>query len=128
MKASMKLLTTVFASMIVSATAEAKNCLKVDEENSPAVTLSGHITTQHKIPKNSELRAAEGYYLRLDTPLQADLGAGCWDWVEIAINGDEHANQLARLNKRHVIVAGKLGRFGSALVDPPIFIRVENIQ
>jgi hypothetical protein len=73
-------------------------------------------------------RAAKGYYLGLDTPLQADLGAGCRDWVEIAINDDEHANQLARLNKRHVIVAGELGRFGSALVDPPIFIRVENAK
>jgi hypothetical protein len=114
--------------MVVSATAEAKNCLQVDDENSPAVTLSGHITTQHKVPKNTELRAAQGYYLRLDTPLRADLGAGCWDWVEIPILDDEHANQLAKLNKRHVIVAGKLGRFGSALVVPPIFISVENVK
>jgi hypothetical protein len=52
--------------------AQAKNCLKVDDENSPAATLSGHITTRHKVHKN----------------IEADLGAGCRDWVEIAINDE----------------------------------------
>jgi hypothetical protein len=118
-KASMKLLVAAFALMIVPATVKAKNCFIVNGENSPSATLSGRITTQHKVPKNTEgIRAAGGYYLRLDTPLpvQWEVGERCWDFVDIAIhikNDDEDA-KVARLNGRHVVVGGQLGRFGSA--------------
>jgi hypothetical protein len=107
--------------LIVPTAVSAKNCLKVDDENRPAATLTGRITAQHKaLGKNTELRAAEGPYLRLDSPLQADLGAGCTDWREIPILDSEHTVQLAKDNKRHVTISGELGRFGSALVYPPI--------
>jgi hypothetical protein len=106
-----------------------KVCFKVDDENSPAVTVSGRVTQErHELPKNSELRAAEGFYLKLDIPLRANTGAGCADWDEIAAMDNHHPARLVRWNNRHVIVVGRLTRFGSALVYPPIFIEISRIN
>src|SRR5690349_7140376 len=44
-------------------TADARTCLKIDHENSPTVTVSGRITTQHRVPKDSDLRAGDGPWL-----------------------------------------------------------------
>jgi uncharacterized protein YecT (DUF1311 family) len=112
-----------------------KNCLKVDYENSPAVTLSGHVTKQHrKVPKNSELRSTKGFlYLKLDAPLGADLigdGTDCAKFEEVPImkTDDIDNNQLVKWNNQHVTIVGKLNRFGSALVSPPIFIEISTIK
>ena len=113
-----------------------ENCLKVDDDNTPAVILSGRITNRHDIVKNSDLRAAEGPYLKLDAPLPADVSGGmgeenCYSFGEAPVhdfgeNGEKE--QLARWQNRHVVISGKLGRFGSALVSPPIFIWVTTIK
>ena len=58
--------------LFFSITADARNCLKIDYENSPTVTVSGRITTQHRVPKGSELRAGDGPWLILDQPILAD--------------------------------------------------------
>jgi hypothetical protein len=86
--------------------------------------------------KNSDLRAAEGPYLKLDAPLPADVSGGmgeenCYSFGEAPVhdfgeNGEKE--QLARWQNRHVVISGKLGRFGSALVSPPIFIEVTTIK
>jgi hypothetical protein len=120
---------TILATVLVSAALVAPalaDCIKVDDENSPVAILSGRITTPHrKVARGSELKAVPGFYLRLDAPLQADFGLGCQDWREIPILDNDG---LARLNKHHVIITGELGRFGSALADPPIFISAKNVK
>jgi hypothetical protein len=117
-----------FTLLIFSSSASAENCFTVDvDENRPVATLSGRITNRHqKMPRNSELRAAELPYLKLDAPLQADAGGGCMNWGEIPVIGSE--NQIAKWQNRHVTISGKLNRFGSALVHPPIFIEVTTIK
>ena len=75
--------------LFFSVAANARTCLKVDDENSPAATVSGRVTTQHTVPKRSELRAAEGFFLTLDQTLLADIGRGCREWRKIAIMSDD---------------------------------------
>jgi hypothetical protein len=54
--------------------------LKVDDDNSPEAMVSGRVTKQPiKLPKDSELRATKDFYLKLDPPLRADVGANCRD-------------------------------------------------
>jgi hypothetical protein len=105
-------------------------CFKVDDENTPAVTLSGRITKHHRSPpKDSELRAAEGFYVKLDSPLRADNGGGgCQDRDEIPVIEPTTPTQLVRWNNRHVTIEGKLGRFPSALAYPAIFIEISTIK
>jgi hypothetical protein len=126
--------------LLFCAAANAKNCLKVDDENSPAVTVSGRITTHHSVPKGVETRAAKGFFfLKLDTPLLADNSGGsgfpCYEWPKIAIMADDKfqlnpddKSQVRRWTNQHVTIEGKLNRFGSALVDPSIFIEVTTIK
>jgi hypothetical protein len=69
---------TVFVLLTALVSAHARdtagNCITVDHENSPTVTLSGRITKHHKpLQKRGDLRAAEGFYLKLDTPLRANI-------------------------------------------------------
>jgi hypothetical protein len=113
--------------LVISASANAEDCFKVDDEKSPAATLSGRITTNAlKIPRNIEGRAAESFYLNLDTPLRVDSGTGCTDWRAIPVM--DFKNQIVRWQNQHVTISGKLNRFGSALVYPPIFIEVTTIR
>ena len=117
--------------LLFSVAANARTCLKVDDqENSHAVTVSGRVTTQHRVPKSSELRAGDGPWLILDQALLAaptgDPGmGGCSEWRKIAIVSDD---DLGRWANKHVTIDGKLGRFTSALVDPAIYIEVTTIK
>lgn len=74
-----------------------------------------------------ELRAAVDPFLKLDAPILIDFGGakGCTSLVKIVIlNG---GNKFK--DKQRVTISGTLGRFGSALVDPPIFIEpVQNVD
>jgi hypothetical protein len=54
--------------------------------------------------------------------MHLDTGSGCETWREIPLIGD-HIGP-----KRLVTIAGELGRFGSALVKPRVFIQVETIK
>jgi hypothetical protein len=126
----MKKIVIALAILIVAPAANARDankpCFKVDDQNNPAVTVSGRLSTQHqRVPKESELQAAKGFSIKLDGPLRADARGGCADWNEIAVM-EMNSNQLARLNNRHVTIEGK--RFGSALVYPPIHIQVTTIK
>jgi hypothetical protein len=126
--------------LLFCASANAKNCVKVDEDNSPAVTVSGRITTHHSVPKGVETRAAKGFFfLKLDTPLLADNSGGsgffCYGWPKIVIMADdkfqlnpEDKSHVRRWNNQHVTIEGKLNRFGSALVEPSIYIEVTTIR
>ena len=121
----------LFAIATSASAAAAADCLKVDDDNSPEAIVSGRVTKQPtKLPKDSELRAAKGFYLKLNPPLRADVGADCRDWNEIAIMtyDDQQETRLARWSNRQVTIAGRLGRFGSALVHPPIFIEISTIK
>lgn len=117
--------------LFFSVAANARTCLKVDDEgHSPAVTVSGRVTTQHRLPKSSELRTGDGPWLILDQPLLADPTGepgrgGCSEWRKIAILSDD---ELGRWVNKHVTIDGKLGRFTSALVDPAIYIEVTTIK
>jgi hypothetical protein len=115
----------------------AKTCLKVDYDNSPAAIVSGRITTHHKLPKGSEGRTGDGPWLILDQPLLADhTGDGsCYKWRKIAIlPGDDwtkaeaQITQIKKWNNQHVTIDGKLARFVSALVSPSIFIEITTIK
>jgi len=121
------LLSSALALALSPTAANAKNCLKVDDENSPAATVSGRITTHHKVPKGTELRAAEGFFLQLDTPLLVDNGGGCYERRKIAVRSPS-CQRIGRWTNQHVTIEGKLDRFGSALVDPPIFITITTIR
>jgi len=71
------------------------------------------------------MRLAGGPYLKFDTSLKADQGVGqVSNWREIPLLIEEGMSY--RLNE-HVAISGKLGRFGSALVEPPIFIEVARL-
>jgi hypothetical protein len=126
----MKKLVIVLMAMIISASANAENCFNIDGEHSVTATLSGRITNAVQFSarlRNSEGRAAEGLYLALDTPLRVDAGSGCTDWSAIPVFM-EPENQLAKWRNRHVAILGKLDRFASGLVYPPIFITVTTIK
>jgi hypothetical protein len=66
----------------------------------------------------------------LDKPLMADTGGGDYTaYSKIVLSGnDTQRDQLKKLTNHHVIIEGKLGRFTSAMVDPPIMIEVTNIK
>ena len=123
---NMKKLAILLALLVISTSANAANCFKVDDENSPVATLSGRITSHApKTPRNIEGRAAKGLLI-LDIPLRVDAGAGCTDWRVIPVMDSK--NQVASWNNRHVTISGKLDRFGSARVYPPIFMEVTTIR
>jgi hypothetical protein len=108
---------------MLSTTANA-DCLKINDENSPIATLSGRLTNHHKVPKG-DLRAAKGIFLVLDRPLEVDLGGGCenfWKIVIFTTEEDTKRTKLQLIAGKRVKMTGKLSRWGSALVDPPIFI------
>jgi hypothetical protein len=123
--------------LLFSVATNAKTCLKVDYDNSPAAIVSGRITTHHKLPKGSEGRTGDGPWLILDQPLLADhTGDGsCYKWRKIAIlPGDDwtkaeaQITQIKKWNNQHVTIDGKLARFVSALVSPSIFIEITTIK
>jgi hypothetical protein len=117
------------ALLLFPTTAHAKNCFMVDYDNAPAATVSGRITAHHKAPKGSELRAADGPFLNLDTPLltaNADDPDQCLEWGKIVILSDDP--RLAKWVGQHVTIFGHLDRFVSALVDPAIFIEAKTIK
>jgi hypothetical protein len=125
-------LVIVFTLLALTASANArdatKNCFKVDEDNSPAATLSGRITDIHKMPRIGDLRPAKGPYINLDMPLRADVGGGCKYWRKIPFVMESVENQHSKWQNRRVAVSGRLGRFGSALVYPPIYIEGTTIK
>jgi len=125
------LFSIALAVLLFPATANTKNCFMVDYENAPAATVSGRITAHHRVPKGSELRAAHGPFLNLDTPLLTADGGDteqCLVWRKIVIMSHDDDPQLAKWTNQHVIIFGQLNRFGSALVDPAIFIKVKTIK
>jgi hypothetical protein len=115
---------------MLSTTANA-DCLKIDDENFPIATVSGRISNQHKVPKG-DLRSAKGMpFLVLDRPLEADLGGGCenfWKIVIFTTEEDTKRTKRQLIAGKRVKMTGKLRRFGSALVDPPIFIENYEIK
>jgi len=122
--------------LIFSVAVNAENCVIVSYDNSPAAIVSGRITTHHKLPKGSEGRTGDGPWLILDQPLL--LGwYECGKWRKIAIlpggektekEREDQITQLKKWNNEHVTIDGKLGRFGSALVSPSIFIEITTIK
>jgi hypothetical protein len=119
----MKIALWLLSLWMLSTTAKA-DCLKIDDENEPIATVSGRVTNHHKVPKG-DLRAAGGPFLVLDRPLEADLGTGCGNvWKIVIFTTEEDTKRTKRqlIAGKRVKMTGKLSRFGSALVDPPIFI------
>ena len=119
------------AALLAVTTANAADCIAVDYDHSPIVTLSGHITNlreSHKVGEDS--RSARGRYLKLDSPISAKFGEGdCETFSEIPIDAGNNAagdRAIARWGHRHVTVSGELIRFVSALVSPSIYIDVHN--
>jgi hypothetical protein len=110
---------------------EAKEtCLTIDYDNSPIAAVSGRITNHHEVPKG-DLRAAKGPFLVLDQPLIADLGFGCTNIWKIGIfttKEDTKRMKQQLIAGKRVKMTGKLGRFGSALVDPSVFIENYEIK
>ena len=122
--------------LLFSVAANAENCVKVGLGASTAAIVSGRITTHHKLPKDSEGRTGDGPWLILDQPLLLGWDE-CGKWRKIAIlPGDEKTEeeaeaqiaQLRKWNNQHVTIDGKLGRFGSGLVSPSIFIEITTIK
>jgi hypothetical protein len=114
---------------MLSAAAHA-DCLKVDDENTPIGTVSGRVTDHHKVPRG-DVRAAKGIFLVLDRPLEADLGSGCENYWKIVVSTTEEDTKRTKrllVAGKRVKMTGKLSRFGSALVDPPIFIENYEIE
>ena len=101
--------------------ANAGVCFKVDDKHDPAVTVTGRIIVAPRIKVGNDMRAAEGLYVKLDVPLRVDVGGGCEEWRALPVMGDVRRN-------RRVTITGKLSRFTSALVKPPIFIKAETIK
>jgi hypothetical protein len=137
------LLSSFLPLLLFSVAANAKVCVRLDYDNSAVATVSGRITTHHKLPKGSEQRTGDGPWLILDKPfLTTDESGDCQERRKIAIledgagvfwlhsgkaNRDDYS-QLRRLAGRHVTIEGELGRFGSALVSPSIFIKIRSIK
>jgi hypothetical protein len=77
--------------------------------------------------KFSEQRPSQTLLLKLDAPLRINLeDQGCVHRREIAIFDDP--DKLTKWIGRDVIITGELGRFGSALVSPSIYIEISNIK
>jgi hypothetical protein len=112
--------------------AKSAKCPVVDGPDAAEATLSGRVVkAPTKRPKNPDLRQAEGFRLKLNPPLRASVTGEepeeCDDWNEIAIIADDDKD-LAKWNGRRVTIQGKLGRFGSALVIPAIYIDASTIK
>jgi hypothetical protein len=126
----MKIALWLLSLWMLSTTANAE-CLKIDDDNTPIATVSGRITNYHQVPKG-DLRAAKGFiFLVLDRPLEADLGTGCrnfWKIVILTTEEDTKRTKRQLIAGKRVKMTGKLSRFGSALVDPPIFIENYEIE
>ena len=133
--------------LLFSVAANARTCVKVEVgyDNSTEVIVSGRITTHHKLPKGSEVRTGDGPWLILDEPLLAGYLGGttgepsyefCSKFRKIAIlaGGEDweereaQITQIRKWNNQHVTIHGKLGRFGSGLVSPNIFIEITTIK
>jgi len=109
-------------SLVIAPVVHAKACIKIDHENSPAVTVKGDIIPAPKLKVGGDMRGAKGPHIRLREALHIDAGSGCETWREIPVIGG-HVGP-----KRSVTITGELGRFGSALVKPPVFIQVRTIK
>ena len=122
--------------LLFSVAANAENCVIVSYDASPAAIVSGRITTHHKLPKGSEQRTGAGPWLILDEPLLLGwYGCGKWRKIAILLGGEktekeieDQITQLKKWNNQHVTIDGKLGRYGSALVSPSIFIEITTIK
>jgi hypothetical protein len=113
------LITAALLIALVAASRSAfADCIQVDDDHTPVAVLSGRVTQHHKVV-DRDLRAANGPFLKLDAPLQVDL-TGCRSFTKVVI-----LNAAKLRNNQHTTIAGTLGRFGSALVDSPIFIGVK---
>jgi hypothetical protein len=66
----MRLLATIVALLLFSCAANAKTCVWVDYDNSPAATMSGRIITHHKLPKGGEQRTGDGPWPKRQLPNQ----------------------------------------------------------
>lgn len=106
----------------IALSVHAKACIKIGYDNSPSVSVMGYIIPAPKLKVGRDMRAAKGPYVRLKEPLHIDAGRGCETWRKIPVIGD-HIGP-----KRPVTITDELGRFGSALVKPPVFIQVETIK
>jgi hypothetical protein len=122
-----RIILALAATLIATTPALAENCLKLDEDNEPVATISGRVTTQHKVPKGSELRSSDGPWLILDQPLVVDFYDGCRKWSKIAVMANDPSQSKKWTNQR-VVITGKLGRFGSALVSPSVYITITTIK
>jgi hypothetical protein len=131
--------------LLFSVAANAESCVIVNHDDNPRATVSGRITTHHKLPKGAEGRTGDGPWLTLDPPLRAAYFPGeCEKWRKIAIMGNDASifwswsaktdrdrdaySQLRKLAGQRVTITGKLGRFTSALVFPSMFIEIESIE
>jgi hypothetical protein len=124
------------ALLVTSASAaDAKTCFEVPvfmtDEHSPMVTVSGRIAKQHgKHFDFGEQRPAQTLLLKLDTRLRTRLPdedkCDSRGRDEIAIFDDP--DKLAKWIGRRVTITGKLGRFGSALVYPSIYIEISTMR
>jgi hypothetical protein len=117
------------------------NATRPPDQSNEAI-VSGRITTHHKLSKGTEpgMRTGDGPWLILDQPLLAELSGAaevtdfvdCGKWRKIAILTGEQSqidqSQLRRWANQHETIKGKLGRFGSALVSPAIFIEITTIK
>jgi hypothetical protein len=125
------LVATAISVTIVTTTAEAKTCLIAGDESSTTIVLSGRITTKFKIPKDPDLRATNFPVLILDTPFQIDYEeSGCQNVTEVSLIDptEKKVLHLKKMDKRHVTVSGELGRPGTALVVPSIFVEVKSVK
>jgi hypothetical protein len=109
--------------------ADAKTCPEVPFMNGPVGTLSGRVTKQHgkSFFKFSEQHPSQTLLLKLDAPLRISLeDQGCVHRQEIAVFDDP--DKLTKWIGRRVTITGELGRWGSALVYPSIYIAISSIH
>jgi hypothetical protein len=109
------------ALLLFSTTAHVKNRFMVDYDNAPAATVSGRIIAHHKAPKGSELRAADGPFLNLDTPLltaNTDDPDQCFEWSKIVILSDDPGWQNGSANTG---LKGKIKGWPE-LISLPVFV------
>jgi hypothetical protein len=120
------LLSSALPLLLFSVAANAKVCVRLDYDNSAVATVSGRITTHHKLPKGSEGRMGDGPWLILDKPfLTTDESGDCQERRKIAIlsanagvlavhSGITNANlddysQLRRLARQTRDYRGRIG-------------------
>jgi hypothetical protein len=117
--------------LVIATAAHAKNCPVVDDDNEPAVIVSGRLTAHHAVPPG-DLRAPAGPFLVLDTPLPvagAAVGADqCFKWRRIAVVSSNDDPRLTKWVNQRVVITGRLRRFISAWFDPQMYLEVETIR